>query len=62
MCVIKDDNTQMNVESWNGRGNKDLVTIPFVGYLSYDKFKENYKKSNFVNQSLDALPINTVFF
>ena len=24
LCVFKDNNTQMNVESWSGRGNKSL--------------------------------------
>ena len=62
VCVFKDNNTQMNVESWNGRGNKVLVTIPFVGYLSYDTFKENCKNSNFMNQNLDTLSNNAGFF
>ena len=39
--VFKDNNTQMNVESWSGRGNKVLVTIPHIGHLKYDKFKQN---------------------
>ena len=37
--VFKDNNTQMNVESWSGRGKKVLVTIPPVGHLRYDMFK-----------------------
>ena len=49
----------MNVESWSGRGNKVLVTIPPVRHLKYDRFKQNCKSSNFVNQSLDVLSNNT---
>ena len=49
----------MNVESWSGRGNKVLVTISAVRHLKYDRFKQNFKISNFVNQSLDVLSNNT---
>ena len=45
----------MNVENWISRGNKVLVIIPHLGDLRYDRFKQNTKSSNFVNQSLDAL-------
>ena len=48
----------MNVESWSGRGNKVLVTIPLVGYLRCDRLKQNCKSSYFVNQSLDNLSNN----
>ena len=57
-CVFKNNSTQMNVDSWSGRDNKVLVAIPSVGHLRYDKFKQNYKSSNFVNRSLDDLSNN----
>ena len=48
----------MNIESWSGRANKVLVTIPSVSQLRYDKFKQNCKSFNFVNQSLEAISSN----
>ena len=33
--VFKENNIQINVESWSGRDSKVLVEIPYVGYLSY---------------------------
>ena len=37
VCAFKGNNTQMNVESWNVRGNKVVVRIPRVGRLRYEK-------------------------
>ena len=38
-CVLIDNNISLNLEKWGGRGNKELIQIPPVGYLKYDRFK-----------------------
>ena len=48
----------MNVESWSGRSNKVLVIIPSVGHLRCDKFRQNCKYSDFVNQTSDKISYN----
>ena len=37
--VLKDNNIDMDLEKWGGRGNKKLIQIPPVGHLKYDRFK-----------------------
>ena len=34
---------------------KELIQIPFVGHLKYDRFKQNVKKDNFMEQTLKIL-------
>ena len=40
-CVLTDNNINMNLEQWGGRGKKESIQIPFVGHLKYDRFKQN---------------------
>ena len=46
--VLKDNNIDMNLEKWGGRGNKELIEIPSVGHLKYDRFKQNVKQEKFL--------------
>ena len=48
----------MNLEKWDGRGNKELIQIPSVGDLKYDRFKQNVKQDNYIEQTLKALSCN----
>ena len=41
-CVLTDNKIDVNLEKWGGRGKK-LIQIPSVGYLKYDRFKQNVK-------------------
>ena len=61
-CILKDNNTQKNVESWSGRGNKVLVPISPTSHLKYDRFKENFKNFTFVSQSFDDYSNNAENF
>ena len=45
----------MNVESWCGYGNTVLVQMTSVDHLRHDKFTQNCKSSNFVNQCVGFL-------
>ena len=45
-CVLTDNNISMNLEKWGGRGKKELIQIPSVGHLKYDRFKQNVKQDN----------------
>ena len=38
-CVLTDNNISMNFEKWGGRGKTELIQIPSVGHLKYDRFK-----------------------
>ena len=35
-CVLKDDDINMHLEKWGGRGKKELIQIPSVGHLKYE--------------------------
>ena len=48
----------MNIESWGGRGNKQILKIPSYGHLRYDRFKQNVKCNNSINSILEALSDN----
>ena len=37
-CVLIDNNMNMNLEKWGGRGKKELIKISYVGHLRYDMF------------------------
>ena len=37
---------------------KELIQIPSVGHLKYDRFKQNIKQNNFKEQTLKALSCN----
>ena len=58
-CVSIDNNVSLNLEKWGGRGNKELIQIPSVGHLKYDRFKPNVKQGNFIEQTLKALSCNS---
>ena len=38
----------MNLEKWGGCGKKELIQIPSVKHLKYDRFKQNVKQDNFI--------------
>ena len=38
---------------------KQLIQIPSVGHLKYDRFKQNIKKYNFIEQTLKVLSCNS---
>ena len=38
-CVLIDNNIGMSLENFGGRGKKELIQIPSVGHLKYDRFK-----------------------
>ena len=58
-CVLTDNNITLHLEKWGGRGNKELIQIPSVGHLKYDRFKQNVKQDNFIEQTLEALSCNS---
>ena len=35
-----------------------MIQIRCVGYLKYDRFKQNIKQNNFIEQNLDAISSN----
>ena len=37
-CVLIDNNMNMNLEKWGGRGKKELIKISHVGHLRCDRF------------------------
>ena len=49
----------MNLEKWGGCGKKELIQIPSVGHLKYDKFKQNVKHDNFIEHTLKVLSCNS---
>ena len=57
-CVLTDNNISLNLEKWGGRGNKELIQIPPVGHLKYDRFKQTVKQDNFIEQTLKTLSCN----
>ena len=57
-CVLIDNNISLNLEKWGGRGNKELIQIPPVGHLKYDRFKHNIKQKKIIEQTLKALSCN----
>ena len=38
-CILTDHNINMNLEKSSNRGRKELIQIPSVGHLKYDRFK-----------------------
>ena len=54
-CVLKDNNINMNLEKWVGRGNKELIRILSVGHLKYDEFKQNVKQDNFIEKNIKSI-------
>ena len=57
-CILTDHNINMNLEKSSDRGRKELIQIPSVGHLKYDRFKQNVKQDNFIEQTLKALSCN----
>ena len=49
----------MNLEKWGGCGKKELIQIPSVGHLKYDRFKQNVKQDYFIEQTLNVLSCNS---
>ena len=43
-CVLRDNNININLEKWGGRGKKYFFQIPSVEHLKYDRFKQNVKQ------------------
>ena len=43
VSVIDNDDIKTDIECWNGCGNKELINALSVGYLRYDRFKQNIK-------------------
>ena len=41
-CVLTDNNINMNLEQWGGRGKKESIQIPSVSHLKYDPFRQNF--------------------
>ena len=58
-CVPTDNNININLEKWGGRGKKELIQIPCVGHLKYDRFKQNVNQDNFIDQILKDLSCNS---
>ena len=58
-CVLTDNNINMNLEKWGGHGKKELIQIPFVGHLKYDRFKQNIKPDYFSEHTLEVLSCNS---
>ena len=47
------------LEKWGGRGKKELIKIPSIGHLKYDRFKQNIKQDNVIEQNLEVLSCNS---
>ena len=45
----------MNIDSWGGRGKKEIINIPSSGHVRYDRFKQNLKCNNFIHSMIEAL-------
>ena len=56
--MLIDNKINVNLEIWGGRGKIELIQIPSVGHLKYDRFKQNVKQNNFIEQTLKALSCN----
>ena len=54
-CVLTDNNISMNLEKWGGRRKRELIQIPSVRHLKYDRFKQNLKQNNFIENTLKAI-------
>ena len=46
--VLEDNEIEMDIECWGGRGHRKLIKIPSSGHLRYDRFKHNLKSDNFI--------------
>ena len=49
----------MNLEKRGGRGKKVFIQIPSIGHLKYNRFKQNDKQDNFMEQPLKSLYCNS---
>ena len=58
LCVVKDNGIKIDIECMNGRGKRELIKIPSVWYLLYDRFKHSILKVNFILQILEVLSSN----
>ena len=50
-CVLTDNNISMNLEKWGGRGEKELIQIPSVGQLKYNRYKQNVKQDGLIEKN-----------
>ena len=53
--VLEDNGIELNIDSWGGRGKKEIINIPSSGHVRYDRLKQNLKNNNFVSEMLEAL-------
>ena len=58
-CVLTYNNININLEKRSGRGKKELIQIPSIRHLKYDRFKQNVTQYNFIEQTLKALSYNS---
>ena len=58
LCVVKDNGIKIDIECMNGRGKRELIKIPSVWYLLYDRYKHSILKVNFILQILEVLSSN----
>ena len=49
----------MHLEKWGGRGKKELIQIPSVGHLKYDRSKQNVKQGNIIELTLETITYNS---
>ena len=49
--VLIDNNMNINLEKWGGRGRTELIQFPSIGHLKYDRIKQNVKQNNFIEQT-----------
>ena len=40
-CLLTYNNITLHLEKWGDRGNEELIKIPSVGHLKYDRLVEN---------------------
>ena len=57
-CVLKDNEIEMDIECWGGRGNRKVIKISSSSHLRYDRFKQNFKSDNFIQSMLKVLSDN----
>ena len=47
------NNNNINLEKWGSRGKKS-IQIPSVGHLKNDRFNQNIKQDNFIDQKAES--------
>ena len=59
ICVLKDNEIEMYIVCWGGRGKNITIKIQPSGRLRYDRFKQNLKSDNLIHSMLEALSDKT---